>query len=320
MKTIIEKDNGYAVTEWIEPEEAFIPPYPPYGMDSEEYHFEVRPAEILAENKHAEWEQQLASQPSTLVHPDYQNWAKENLYQPVEDDKIEIQLIYRWNEGNYHNTCSVCKSLITGCAKLQFVCKSCCETYGYYVPKQPVEVKGVFDVKTQLRPLLLKRLTDDIPEINEESLLEYFRTAAYGYRKGDYSLGRVIEIVQSIIIYYEEKSAALPVEKEVSLSQVIAKLKAKKAEYDKCMEDTRKGGNDETIIRMCFNRSDTYRYVIELLSELPTTAPPSEDWVSVMEEIREKLINKSYTDPVLCYQDELEYLQQNFTLTRKKKD
>lgn len=130
MKTIIEKNNGYAVTEWI-PE---VKPhdYRDTSMNAYEH----------AKDRRI---QQLASQPSVQVHPDYVDQLvgknKENLYQPIEDDRIEVQLIYRWNEGNYHNTCSVCKSLITGCAKLQFVCKSCCETYGYYVPKQPVEVK-----------------------------------------------------------------------------------------------------------------------------------------------------------------------------------
>lgn len=254
MKTIIPNKDGYAVTEWVEkPKQLNQVP-----IDGSEY-------TILYEG----WKQQLASLPSTLVHPDYQNWAKENLYQPVEDDRIETGWYLMCKKGTTNCTCT--NGIESGQCDNKIGLEFCA------VPKQPVEVK--------------------------EGQIQY--------ENGEWSRD-----------VYPEPEAALPVEKEVSLSQVIAKLKAKKAEYDKCMEDTRKGGNDETIIRMCFNRSDTYRYVIELLSELPTTAAPSEDWVSVMQnahDYAEKEGEGMYT--LSEYRENiLNYLSQSFYLTRKKKD
>lgn len=43
------------------------------------------------------------------------------------ESEIEIKPIFIFNAGNYSNTCSVCKNEFSGCDKMQFVCKSCCE-------------------------------------------------------------------------------------------------------------------------------------------------------------------------------------------------
>jgi transcriptional regulator with XRE-family HTH domain len=101
MKTIIEKNNGYAVVEYIQHGDFNKTPNPNISI--------------------YDWKQQLASQPSIPVHPDHTQWAKENLYQPVEDDQLELvgKFKDRPNDGSFSYE----------------------ETEWCYAPKQPVEVK-----------------------------------------------------------------------------------------------------------------------------------------------------------------------------------
>lgn len=64
--------------------------------------------------------------------PEHAPYWKERIGQRVE---VVIGQFFKWNDGNYMNTCAVCSERFMHGAKRQPVCKPCCETT-YAIPPQ----------------------------------------------------------------------------------------------------------------------------------------------------------------------------------------
>lgn len=102
-------------------------------VDAPDYHNYIDPFDNWIQQEDRDrYYTDLATCTKYETLPEHAPYWKERIGQRVE---VVIGQFFKWNDGNYMNTCAVCSERFMHGAKRQPVCKPCCETT-YAIPPQ----------------------------------------------------------------------------------------------------------------------------------------------------------------------------------------